>query len=37
MYEGERGQKTDVRCQKMERRKKMYEGKRDNAKGTQKP
>ena len=32
IYEGERSQKTDVRWQKMERRKKTCEGKRDIAK-----
>ena len=37
IYEGERSQKTDVRCQKMGRRKKMCEDKRDNAKVTQNP
>ena len=37
IYEGKRSQKTDVRCQKMGRRKKMYEDRRDNAKVTQKP
>ena len=37
IYEGERIQKTDVRCQKMGRRKKTCEDKKDNAKVTQKP
>ena len=37
IYEGERIQKPDVRCQKMGRRKKTCEDKRDNAKVNQKP
>ena len=37
IYEGKRSQKTDVRCQKMGRRKRTCEDKRDNAKVTQKP
>ena len=36
-YEGERSQKTDVRRQKMGRRKKTYEDKRDNVRVTQSP
>ena len=36
-YEGKRSQKTDVRCQKMERGKRHVKTKRDNAKVTQKP
>ena len=36
-YEGERSQKTDVRRQKMGRRKKTCEDKRDNVKVTQSP
>ena len=37
IHEGKRRQKTDVRCQKTGRRKKMFEDKRDNAKVTPKP
>ena len=37
IHEGKRRQKTDVRCQKMGRRKKTCEDKRGNAKVTQKP
>ena len=36
-YEGERSQKTDVRCQKMGRRRKTCEDKRDNVKVIQNP
>ena len=37
IYEGEGSQKTDVRGQKMGRRKKTFEDKRGNAKVTQGP
>ena len=37
IHEGERRQKTDVRGQKMGRRKNTCEDKRDNAQVTQKP
>ena len=36
IYEGEKSQKTDVRCQKTTRRQKTFKDKRDNAKVTQK-
>ena len=35
IYEDKRRQNTDVRCQKMGRRKKTFEDKRDNVKVTQ--